>query len=681
MRLSTALLVTVLFWVPGYAQSDTQPAQLVGLTFSPSNVDVTSSPQTVTFMLHLTDNLSGLADVSVSLRSPSGLQNPSGVVFPPVGTVDAILAVPVEIQRYSEPGTWTVASVFLTDRAGNVSILATAALSAAGFPTAFTVADANPDLVAPQLTAITMSPNPVDVSSTAATITVDASFTDALSGFSTGNQLTLFDFWIASPSGNQSRFVSILQWVLVSGTANNGIWRASFNMPRYSEPGLWQIAQLRTRDATGNTHLYLGGELDTLLGASRNLSVTSSPADVTPPILTGLTLTPSFINTSLGPQTVQVGFSMTDDLAGVGFWPDTPHISLAAGASFRSPSGAQFVRTIATFSNAPPIVGTPLNGVWQFNVTFRQFSEEGTWQVSVSLRDFVRNLLNLSTQQLDGLGIAHTINVIRPSLQPDGTISDPSTGGTVSDTVFGDRATLIIPGGVLSTPTTAAIDVLSSPLNVPLPNGFSSLETYFVNVELTPTPSFPLPPPGITAVLPLRNYTIPGTGINLFRVDPTSGDLVPALDTSGNPLVGHVDSGGLTATFARIARFSTIVGILPDAIPVQIAIKPGETPNSVNLRSKGTVPVAVFSTPTLDMTQIDPSTLRFAGAPVAGNKNGNLQVAYADMNGDGLDDVIAHFEIARLLLSTADTQAVVEGRTRDDRLFRGVDSVSPFVPK
>ena len=676
MKLTTVFLVTALFCARAIAQSDTQAPQLMNMTVAPSTIDVTLSTQTVTLTLHIKDDLAGLSFAQVLLRSPSGLQNPFGFGVAPTGVLDAVLDVPVEIQRYSEPGMWTVAAIALVDLAGNRSTLTGTTLSAAGFPTTFTVVDANPDTVPPQITAITMSPNTIDVSSSAATITVDASFTDALSGFSTGDVTSLSDFQVMSPSGGQSRFLSILQWQRVSGTANEGVWRASFTMPRYSEPGVWQIVSLRTRDATGNGRFYSAAELGTLLGASRNLSVASSPFDFAPPVLTGLAFTPSFINTSLGSQIVQTDFSISDNLSGAGFWPDTQFMSLIAGATFRSPSGAQFVNTIATFSNAPPTTGTPLNGVWRFNATFPRFSEEGTWQVSVQLRDFVRNLVGLSPQQLAAAGISHTINVIRPSLQVDGTISDPVAGGSVADTAFGDRAKLTVPGGVFSNPTTVAIDVLSSPLNIPLPDGFSSLETYFINVQLTPTPSFPLSSPGISAILPLRNYTIPGTGINLFRVDPATGDLVPALDTAGNAVTGQVDPGGLTATFSGIGQFSTVVGVLPTAITVHVDIKPGETSNTLNLRSNGTVPLAVFSTPTLDLTQIDPSTLRLSGASVATNRNGHWQVAYADVNGDGLDDLIAHFKTEQLLLSSGDTQAVVEGRTRDNRLFRGSDAVN-----
>src|SRR5205085_8200041 len=131
----------------------------------------------------------------------------------------------------------------------------------AGFPTTLTVVDANPDTQPPQIAAITMSPNSVDVSSSLATISVDVNFSDDLSGFSIGNSTTLSDFEIQSPSARQSRFLSILQWQPISGTANNGVWRASFVMPRYSEPGIWRIVGLRTNDQTGNERFLQAADL------------------------------------------------------------------------------------------------------------------------------------------------------------------------------------------------------------------------------------------------------------------------------------------------------------------------------------------------------------------------------------------------------------------------------------
>lgn len=52
------------------------------------------------------------------------------------------------------------------------------------------------------------------------------------------------------------------------------------------------------------------------------------------------------------------------------------------------------------------------------------------------------------------------------------------------------------------------------------------------------------------------------------------------------------------------------------AIPVAIDIKPGSLPNSINLGSNGTVPVAILSSASLDAATIDPTTVALAGAAV-----------------------------------------------------------------
>jgi hypothetical protein len=158
---------------PAFSQvSDTTPPHLAAFSGAPGSVDVTAANQTVNFSAHVTDDLSGISFAEVAVTSPSGKQREvgfgvpqSGVACPsqPFAFCDATFAIAVVIPRYSEPGTWSV-SVFLSDRVGNSATLATSVLAAAGFSSAFTVNDSDPDLQAPALTGVTMSPASVDVS-------------------------------------------------------------------------------------------------------------------------------------------------------------------------------------------------------------------------------------------------------------------------------------------------------------------------------------------------------------------------------------------------------------------------------------------------------------------------------------------------------------------------------------
>ncbi len=103
----------------------------------------------------------------------------------------------------------------------------------------------------------------------------------------------------------------------------------------------------------------------------------------------------------------------------------------------------------------------------------------------------------------------------------------------------------------------------------PPPGGFST-GSNFVNIELVPEPAFPLPPPGLTLVLPVSPPLPPGTPLNLYRVNETTGLLELVLDSMSMPIIGTVDPDGDSATFAGIVELSMIVGFVPDDPPAVI---------------------------------------------------------------------------------------------------------------
>jgi hypothetical protein len=318
--------------------------------------------------------------------------------------------------------------------------------------------------------------------------------------------------------------------------------------------------------------------------------------------------------------------------------------------------------------------GDAINGLWEATMVFPQFSESGTWRPTLfRLEDRVHNVRNMTSTSLDAAGFPSKIVVFQPSLTSDGSVS--VAGGTIQDETFGSRASLTFPFGAVSIPTSVALDVLQSPLDVPLPTGFSGADSFFVNIELTPMPGFPLAAPGLTLVLPLRVFTAPGTAIYLFRVNPATGNLEPALDAIGTQIVGFANASGLEATFIGISSLSTVVGLRSGPITLSIDIKPDDLSNVVNLRSRGTVPVVIYSTPTLNSTLIDPATLRLAGAAVATNKSGRAQTSEVDFDGDGLLDLIAHFETAQLTLTPSSVEASLRGSTYDFRAILGADAV------
>lgn len=656
--------------------SDTMPPQLVNMTFSPTTIDVTSGPQSVAFQITATDNLSGLRGASVSLRSPSGIQSTSGGGTLQGNPLSGTFVFNVTVPQYAEAGTWEIYAIGVSDAVSNSRVIPQQTLLDLGYPIHVQVISLNQDLAPPHVTAIRMMPGSADVSAGDVTVVVELDIEDQVSGVSR-DVLSLPDFELLSPSGQQNRVLSFRDFTLHSGTVNVGVFRSQFLMPRHSEPGVWKISQITVRDRVRNTRRYLPMDL-AAFGNSINFPVTSPDPDMTVPSLTGLRYTPAFVNTSTGPQAIQVEMDVMDSPAGVDLSMDTCCVWYAS-FTFTSPSGAQFA-SISPFSNAMTLVsGTNTNGTWRGTLNLPQFSEEGDWQLSyLYLKDFPRNRIFHTRQSVEALGLPGTFVVIKPSLASDGTVG--AGGGTVTDEVFGARASVTFPPGAVSGSTDVAIDVLQTPIQVPLPTGFSGAETYFVNIQITPQPAYPLPPPGLTVVLPLKVQTTPGKAIYLYRINPTTGVLEPAYNTSGIQVVGYVNVGGLSATFTGISALSTVVGLLSGPVTLDIDIRPDDANNVINLRAGGVLPVLIYSTPTLDATKINLATLRLEGASVATIGQGKPQVVEVDHNMDGLTDLLVFFRIQQLQLGPSSIEANLEGETLDFRQIRGKDKVRIVGP-
>lgn len=108
----------------------------------------------------------------------------------------------------------------------------------------------------------------------------------------------------------------------------------------------------------------------------------------------------------------------------------------------------------------------------------------------------------------------------------------------------------------------------------------------------------------------------------------------------------------------------------PSIIEVEIDIKPGSWPNSINPDSKGVIPVAILTTDDFDATTVDPDTVAFGPA-------GATAVRYAleDVDDDDDIDIILHFKTQEVGLSAEDTEATLTGQTFDGQRIKGTDAV------
>ena len=107
-------------------------------------------------------------------------------------------------------------------------------------------------------------------------------------------------------------------------------------------------------------------------------------------------------------------------------------------------------------------------------------------------------------------------------------------------------------------------------------------------------------------------------------------------------------------------------------LSVDVDIKPGSSQNSVAVRNKGVIPVAILGTDSFDATDVDPSTLAFGpgGAPIA-HGNGHIE----DVDDDGILDLMAHFRTKETGITCGDVGATLTGETFGGLAIEGSDSV------
>jgi hypothetical protein len=114
----------------------------------------------------------------------------------------------------------------------------------------------------------------------------------------------------------------------------------------------------------------------------------------------------------------------------------------------------------------------------------------------------------------------------------------------------------------------------------------------------------------------------------------------------------------------------------PDATRlVTVDVRPDTTINTVNLKSKGRLPVAVLSSVTFDARQIDPHSVTLNGSTVSRRGDGDVMWSFEDANSDGLLDLVLHFSIAELHVASTDTMLVLTGLTTTGEAVRGEDSI------
>jgi len=164
--------------------------------------------------------------------------------------------------------------------------------------------------------------------------------------------------------------------------------------------------------------------------------------------------------------------------------------------------------------------------------------------------------------------------------------------------------------------------------------------------------------------------TVFGTDFSVTNgtIDPSGTYFTP--DT-GNPCLLTGMYGGDAGSFGLVfyAPFTGVqIFLAAPAQDVIIDIKPGSDQNSINLKSKGVVPVAILTTDNFDAATVDPATVELAGASP-------VRWKLEDVDNDGYDDMILHFRTQDLDLEQDSTDAMLTAELLTEEAVFGTDEV------
>jgi IPT/TIG domain len=391
---------------------DEAPPAVAGLAITPSSVNVASSSQTVTVSAHITDDLSGVASASVQFESPSGKQVTTNVEFTKVsGTeTDGMYEATVTFNQFIQPGTWKVRDVDLRDNVGNEAGVSAAQLEAKGLPATVSVTS-SADTEPPALASFALSPASVNTMTASETVTVTAEITDNLSGFDHGS--VVFE----SPNGKV--LTNIASFTKISGTATSGVYEAKVVFKPYVQGGTWKVSNVNLTDAVGNEANISAAQLE---GKAFPATVkVESSEDTEPPVLAGLAITPSTIDTATSNQEVLVTAQITDNLSGF----------KNGSVVFESENGKHQTAQVGFNTK---VSGTNTNGSFEAVVTFKESLESGTWKISsVKLLDNAGNEATLSGAQIEAKAFPHTVvdeTGAPPTVRKLSPKKGPAAGGT-----------------------------------------------------------------------------------------------------------------------------------------------------------------------------------------------------------------------------------------------------------
>lgn len=235
--------VSLLVCPLSFAQ-DVEGPEITAISIAPSSVDITAASQNMTVTVDVTDNESGFAYANLFIYDSGGdfvtnLFFTENDVLPGGDGSSGTYEVPMTIPRYATPGTWRL-DASLVDQSGNTRDYSPSeeTLPVPGDAEFEVVNTGTVDVAAPEVMSFTASESTVDVTSSDASIALDFTIEDDLSGLRLGFVNAFGPGGVNSGSPEFSVFFNVQQ-VLPPGDALSGDYQVTVQIPQGSPAGNW----------------------------------------------------------------------------------------------------------------------------------------------------------------------------------------------------------------------------------------------------------------------------------------------------------------------------------------------------------------------------------------------------------------------------------------------------------
>jgi hypothetical protein len=206
-----------------------------------------------------------------------------------------------------------------------------------------------------------------------------------------------------------------------------------------------------------------------------------------------------------------------------------------------------------------------------------------------------------------------------------------------------------------------------------------SINPAIVNGPLVPYPWPSVNDAGTVGVLAIHT---PGGSVGIFTgPDPVADKVIETGDILFGSVVQQlaffrgINNHGQIAFLARLADGTIGVYRADPVIRVGIEIKPGSSRSPINPKSRGKIPVAILSTADFNAPlRVNVSSVTF------GHTGDEPSLAFCnstsqDVNGDGLPDLLCHFNTERTDFRSGDTEGILKGKTTEGTPIIARDTV------